>query len=222
LSRVQGRRMKILVLVCLFAGSAAQAALDWERKECCLVAHPTQVSVTAVFKFVNAGEKTVTIAEMQTRCGCLSSRLKQRSFASGEAGELVVDLDLRNRIGRQGKTLVVRTDDGVSTKLHVACEIPRAYVAEPRRVLWRKGDDAASKTVRLLNSGTLPIKLLSITSSCDGLPAELKPVREGFEYAVVITRKPDITKTRSVVRIATEPPPGLSESKPIKLYVHVQ
>jgi hypothetical protein len=71
----------------------------------------------------------------------------------------------------------------------------------------------------LRNPNAIPIKLLSVSSSNELLPAELKTIREGFEYEVVVLRKPGAVNARAVIRIRTEPPPGLTESKSIKLYV---
>lgn len=214
--------MKTLVMVCLSAASVAQASLDWEREECHPAVHPTQASANSVFRFVNTGEKPVAITDVRITCGCLSPKLEKSVFAPGEAGKLLVGFDLRNRTGKQRKAVIVKTDDGIETRLYVECDIPWAYVPEPKKVLWKKGDNAPAKTVRLRNPGTLPIKLLSATSSCEGLPVELKSIREGFEYVVVITRETSAANARSVVRITTEPPPGLTKSKTIKLYVHAQ
>jgi hypothetical protein len=89
-------------------------------------------------------------------------------------------------------------------------------------VFWRTGEDEETKTVKLSNAGTQPIRLLSIASSNEKLPAELRTIHDGFEYEVVVHRRAAARGSRSVIRIATEPPPGQTESKTIKLYAHVQ
>jgi hypothetical protein len=212
--------MRLFTTVCLLMAGSAQAALEWEGTVQTLEVHPTQVSAPAVFGFANAGKNTIAITDVRVSCGCLAPKLAQRTYGPGERGELQVDLDLRDRTGKQRKAIVVRTDDGSETTLYVECDIPPAYVPEPKLISWRKDDPSDTKTVRLLNAGSIPIKLLSIASSHAGLPAELKTIRAGFEYEVVVTR--GSANARSVIRITTEPPPGQTASKTIKLYAYVQ
>ncbi|MCF7818210.1 MAG: DUF1573 domain-containing protein [Kiritimatiellales bacterium] len=214
--------MKNFMTVCLLVAGTAQAAIEWEATRQTPVVHPTQVSATAVFPFTNTADHPATIAEVRVTCGCLAPKLAKQTYAPGERGEVRIDFDLRNRTGPQHKTVIVKTDDGVATTLSIECTIPEAYVLDPKIVFWRIGDSEETKTVRLVNPGTLPIKLLSIASSNEKLPAELKTVREGFEYEVVIDRTAIHSSARSVIRIATEPPPGQAEAKTLKLYVQVQ
>ena len=101
----------------------------------------------------------------------------------------------------------------------VLADIPRAFTLKSPLLNWDKGDASPEKRVTLHNPNAVPVKLLSITSSNELLPAEIKTIREGFEYEVVVLRKPGAVNARAVLRIRTEPPPGLAESKLIKLYV---
>jgi hypothetical protein len=210
------------LLIVLFTVVAAQAELEWKQKDVFLQTHATQLSANAVFHFSNVGKTPVSISDIKVTCGCLSPRLTQRTYAPGESGELQIQLDLRNRAGKQRKATVVTTDEGKEVKLYVEADIPAGFIIEPRMVVWHKGDAEKNKTARLLNISKQPIKLLDLTSSHRDMPAELKTIREGFEYRVVITRTSEVSNLRSVIRIATEPPPGETESKTLKVYAHAQ
>ena len=118
------------------------------------------------------------------------------------------------------KLVVVKvgTSEGEETILTVVVDVPRAYVISKPLLRWSKGEGAAEKKAHLTNPNAMPIRLHSITSSHDALPAELRTIREGYEYEVVIRRCTEETNLRSVIRIATDPPPGETESKTLNLY----
>lgn len=208
-----------MALACLLVTSSAHAALRWENTKQVLAVHPTEVSAVARFSFTNTGTNSITLIETRVTCGCLAPKLSQRTYAPGERGLLRVDFDLRNRTGKQHKVVRVKTNDKIETPLYIECNIPQLYIFESKTLLWRKDDLAKTKSVRLLNSGSIPIRLLSVSSSHDGFPATLTTVREGFEYTLVVSRKTDAANARAVIRIATEPPPGQTAAKTLKFYV---
>ena len=211
--------MKEVFLCMLMTAATAGARIEWKQTEAILQVHPTQVSEDAVFEFINTGDEPVSFSDIRITCGCLVARPLKPSYAPGEQGRLVITLNLKNRYGKQRKKVFAHTHAGQKTELTVAADIPRAFTVKSPLVNWRKGDDSPEKRVVLRNPNAIPIKLLSITSSNELLPAEFKTVREGFEYEVVVHRKPGAEPARAVIRIRTEPPPGLTESKSIILYV---
>jgi len=213
--------MRILLVLCMLTLSA-RAALEWETRSVTLQVHPTQVHADAVYRFSNTGKEPVTISKTKVGCGCLSVKLSKRTFQPGEGGELTVRFDLRNRSGKQKKSTVVSMSNGKTATLSTAVDIPKAYKIAPKMMRWVVGSTNETKTAKLENPNKQPIKILSASSSHKHLPVELKTIREGFEYEAVVTKKPSASNARSVVRIKTEPPPGLKESKTIKLYVHAQ
>lgn len=211
--------MKSYILFAVLVSATAGAQIEWKQTEVELKVHPTQISAEAVFEFTNTGDEPVSFSDIGISCGCLSTKPLKKSYASGESGRLVVMYNLRNRVGSQRKHIRADVSDGQHADLSISVNIPPSYIVEPRLLHWRKGDDAAQKTIRLRNPNALPIQLLSLKSSHEGLPAELKTIRDGFEYEVVVSRLPGAVNARSVIRIETEPPPGLNESKIINLYV---
>lgn len=210
--------MRLLLCFLLMSSSAVFGGIQWRQKEIRLQVHPTQIMTEAVFRFSNTGDKPASLSDVVITCGCMNAKPTKSSYAPGEEGELVIMIDLRNREGELRKMVQVRTSDGEESVLAVVVDIPRAYVVSTPLVRWGKGDAATEKTVHLTNPNTMPIALQSITSSNEAMPAELKTIREGFEYKVVIHRKTTDPNVRSVIRISAEPPPGEKESKTIKLY----
>lgn len=214
--------MKKLFLCMLMMAVRADARIEWKQTEAVLYVHPTQTSAQAVFEFTNTGDKPVSLSNIEVTCGCLVAQPLKPSYAPGEKGELVIILNLNNRSGTQHKKVYAHTLDGQKTELTVSADIPCAYTLASPLINWKKGDEAPEKRVTLQNPNSIPINLLSIASSNALLPAELKTIREGFEYEVVVLRKPGAVNARAAIQISTEPPPGLTESKTIKLYVYAR
>ncbi len=214
-------RLQTLLAVLPVAVTAGAQAV-WQQTEARLQVHPSQVSAEAVFGFTITGTEAVSFPKVEIACGCLSAGPLKSSYAPGETGQLVITFNLRNREGLQRKHVRIETDGGQRTALTIVADIPKSYVVEPKLLNWQPEDDARQKTVHLSNPNAVPIRLLSISSSHEGLPAELKIIREGFEYEAVVQRNPGVVNAHSVIRISTEPPPGLKESKSIHLYVFAQ
>jgi hypothetical protein len=218
---MQNVPMKYALISSLFIAGSAVASLEWGSTEKTLVVHPSQVSSKAAFSFTNTGKQPISIKDIRVSCGCLSQKIAKRTYASGESGILEITFDLRNRTGKQRKATVVKTSEGRETKLYVSCDIPASYTIEPPIVRWGKKESVSEKIIHLANSGSTPVRLTSITSSNPEIPARLISIREGFEYDVILEKTGQVS-TRSVIRIATAPPPGQTESKTLKLYAHVQ
>ncbi|HEY5653676.1 MAG TPA: DUF1573 domain-containing protein [Pontiella sp.] len=214
--------MKQLLTLCFFLLGTASAELEWATKKIELQVLPAQLISSEIFRFKNSGKKPVSIDSIKVSCGCISAHLQNRTFAAGASGELTIRFDLKGRTGPQEKFATVKTDDGVEVKLVITADVPETYEISPKMLRWPRGADEQKKSAMLLNPNKTSVRLLSIKSSNKLLPAELKTIREGFEYEVVVSRLPEAINARSVIRIQTEPPPGHKESKTLKLYVHAQ
>ena len=192
--------------------------MEWRQQEARLQVHPTQVAAEADFVFANTGDGPVSFTDVAISCGCMNAKPLKPAYAPGEEGRLTIMIDLRNRDGELRKSVRIRTSEGNESTLSVLVDIPRAYAIDKPLLRWSKGEGATEKKARLTNPNAMPIRLHSITSSHSALPAELRTIREGFEYEVVIRRASDEADLRSVIRIATEPPPGETQSKTLRLY----
>lgn len=204
-----------LLCMLVFAGTAtALGEIEWERKSVDFKVHPTQLSAKVVFPFKNTGDKPVSIDEVIVTCSCLSTEPLKESYAPGESGTLLVHFDLRERTGKQEKTVYVGiAGEENQTELSFTTDIPENYVFDSKFIEWGADDTGTNKTLRLKNPNKDPIKLLSISSSNEVLPAKLKAIREGFEYEISVERKSVEKSNRSVLRIATEPRPAKSSRR---------
>jgi hypothetical protein len=198
--------------------------LKWETKTARAEVHPVQLKTTMTYPFKNTGKTTLEIIKIKPSCACLLPRLPKNTFAPGETGVLTVVFDLEDRTGPQRKNLQVFT----STKsekpsvLYAEVNIPEAYRLSTKRMQWSESGPHEPKTCRLTNVSKSPVKLRPAISSTQGIKAETRTVKEGFEYDVIVQPDKDLKIARAVIRIGTECPAGLKESKTYKLYVVVK
>ncbi len=218
--------MFLLLGVCYFS---AQAELQWETTTIARVVHPLQVEDHIEFRFINDGEEPVEILSLRSTCGCLSPSMSTNRIASGESGVLNVKFNLRDRSGPQRKGVAVRSSDVPKrpTILYIETNIAEAYKLSEKRLAWLfapKADGQGRtvtarnyryepKTCRLVNRLSEPIRLISVSSSSEKFIAELKTVREGFEYNVMVYPVDSATAGLAVITVQTECPPELEESR---------
>ncbi|MDF7801714.1 DUF1573 domain-containing protein [Pontiellaceae bacterium B1224] len=210
--------MKLLITILLLSMSAT-AALKWEQQTQHLKVHPTQLTAVAEFHGSNVGETPVTISKIEMRCGCLVPKIAKKTIDPGEQCVLPIVFDLRGRHGPQEKKVLVKTDDGNEVRLSIKTDIPTSYNVVPKLMKWTADNPVPEKTAILTNPNAFPIQLTSVVSSNESITAELKVVRAGFEYEIRVPRPVAGKNVRSVIRVKTEPFPGESESKDLKLYV---
>lgn len=197
---------------------SAGAELEWKETSFSPEVSPTQVAVAVKYEFTNAGEEPITIADIQYGCGCLTAKLAQKTYAPGEKGVLEMTFNLSTYSGKQDRYINVVTSDKKITELEIHVKIPPSYTDPTTPLIWEEDETIGTKSILLTNSNTNSIKILSVKSSNKAFAAELKTVREGFEYKVNVTPTPSEKIQRTVLRVATEPPKGEKESRTILLY----
>lgn len=206
--------VKIGLLVgCCF--SIVRAELVWQQKSIQLNVHPLQVEAETAFHCANTGTKPVDILSVQTSCGCLKAAAVTNRIMPGTSGSVSVTFDFHDKTGPQRKSVAVRSSDNPSkpSLLYVEANIPDIYSLEPARLEWSLTSDHGSKTCRLVNRSNSPIRLVSVLSSSDQFTAELKPIRDGFEYNVQVCPVESSIPGLAAITIQTECPAELSESR---------
>ncbi|MEO6246026.1 MAG: DUF1573 domain-containing protein, partial [Opitutaceae bacterium] len=94
----------------MLAGTGAlRGELRWSET---IIERPARAGdevIEAVFRFWNTGTRPATLGPVESSCGCTTATAAKDTYAPGETGEVRVRFDLRQRTGRQEKTLLVRT-----------------------------------------------------------------------------------------------------------------
>jgi hypothetical protein len=178
------------------------AELMWNTTTQKIEVHPLQASETLFFDFTNTGDKPITIVELKPNCGCITGKVEKKTYAPGESGAVQVIFNLQGRLGAQLKGLTVITDEASAkrTKLHVNTTIPKTYSPSVQRIT------SLAKAI--------PIR--------EGLSVEIIPIRDGFEYDLIITPSSDLSRTIIPITIYPAKPDGLDAVRTYTVYALVK
>ncbi|MEI6891631.1 MAG: DUF1573 domain-containing protein [Pontiella sp.] len=206
------------VLALWICSSMAFGGVKWKTTTVVLEVHPLQGIAPVVFHYANVGSESVVITEVKVNCGCLVPEKEFEPLPPGGRGDLKIDFDLFNRMGPQRKIITVKTSDGATERLSIVANLPETYDIAPR-LMKILSTGPSSNTAVLKNKSPMPLPLQSVESSNEQIHAELVCIKEGFEYAVVVTPLDIHENHRAIIRIFPKMPAGLTEVKTFKFYV---
>jgi Protein of unknown function (DUF1573) len=190
------------------------AQLHWENVQQTFAPSPLDKSVVAKYRFTNVAAVPVTIKDVQTSCGCTTAVPKKWEYAPGESGEIEATFQFGGHIGHQEKWIFVTTSVAPRepTLLRLIVNIPVAITIEPEFLLWRVGEQAEPKTIRIVVGDGFPAKIVSVQADNSAVKLGLHEVRPGKEMEVTVT-PPDTNKPESaVLSIRTDYPPENPET----------
>lgn len=216
----------VMVIGSVACVPASVADLEWEQKEVKVEVHPLQTSVTVEFKFENRGTEPVRIMELNPECGCILATTPEKTYAPEETGTLDVTFDFGRRKGEQWKGLEVKTSDPSSNpvKLYIITNIPETYTPSVRALKWATGEGDVTRSCRLVNLHQQAFKLVKAEAPEDKLKMELKAIREGFEYELIVTPSSSTVQMNQVIPIKVYPenPGGLEAVKTYTVYAVIK
>lgn len=67
--------------------------------------------VKHAFSLKNESDKTLTIKDLHTSCGCTASEIKKKALGPGESTEILVSFDSKGYSGEVKQFIYVNTDD---------------------------------------------------------------------------------------------------------------
>ena len=184
------------------------AQLKWDKPVQQFQRTPADGEIEARFTFKNAGASPVTIKTLRPSCGCTTAHLEKKTYAPGEAGEVVAHFVFGDRKGPQRKTIEVRTDDAPTepVRLDLRVNIHDPLTIAPALVFWKRGEPAEPKTVQLTADETQHVRIKSVASSNPRLPAKLVTIKPGEQYAVAVTPADTAQKESAEISVLTDFP----------------
>lgn len=213
-------RWFILCFMCLFVVNSLFAGLDWEGTSKSIQVHPLQATETVEFSFTNTGSDPVTILELKPGCGCITGKVDKKEYAPGEAGVVQVCFDMEKRQGAQRKGVAVKTSDAPDkpVTLYVSTTIPKTYMTPVKRLTWANGEERYAKIFCINNAHKDPFKLVKSIPAREGVTVELKLIKEGYEYELIVTPSPDLKNVIIPIEIIPECPVGVDKVKTFTVY----
>ena len=184
------------------------AELKWDKPVQSFQRTPADGEIEVRFTFRNAGAAPVTIKTLRPSCGCTTAHLEKKTFAPGEAGEVVAHFAFGDRKGPHRKTVEVRTDDAPTEPLllDLRVNIHDPLTIAPALVFWKRGEPGEAKTVQLTADAGQHVRIKSVASSNPRLPAKLETIKVGEQYVVSVTPADTTQKESAEISVLTDFP----------------
>ncbi|HEY0792191.1 MAG TPA: DUF1573 domain-containing protein [Chthoniobacterales bacterium] len=198
-----------LVAVCLFVLTAsAFAELQWDNPDQNILAKVTDRTVVAKYHFTNAGKELVTIEAVRTSCGCTTATLAKKDYSPGESGEIEARFEIGGRVGHQEKAILVTTkgEPHNPSVLHLVVEIPETIKVQPELVLWRVGEAAEPKTIKVTVADGSPAKILAVVTDTPTVKLSVAEGLPGKSATVTVTPNDTSRPEGATVMIKTDYP----------------
>ena len=203
----------LLTFFCFLSHVAlADNGLTFTKNRIAITVKPDATRVSIPFSFENKSKRTITISRYDSACSCISARvaepLGKMTYKSGEKGKIVVDFELGSFSGLVEKTLMLWTTDDTpetpSTVLTSEITIPVLIKLSPTTLTWDQNGDMSAKTIKIKVNNDKPIRILSHMGTNTNYPYELKTIREGWEYELVVTPKSVATMGMGILKFTTD------------------
>lgn len=185
----------LLLLSCLLAWiwqNSSAATLNFETKKIETTLEPDAKTKSIAYRFENKTEEAIEIAEIATQCTCISVKFKddKKIYKPGEKGEVVADFEVGDLSGTVEKEVVVwlKGDprDKPSIILTAAFTIPELVAVTPRTLTWEMGGPATPKSYNITVTHAKPVHLTGVTCNDANFGHELKTIRDGWEYELIV------------------------------------
>lgn len=206
------RSLAILFLMTLAAGSSLYGAngLSFDESRIEVTAAPEAKTVTVPYFFTNNTDRTITIKRYDSACSCLSAKVKggKLSYQPGEQGEIKVVFELGTFSGLVEKTVLIWTtedeDKKPSSILSVVINIPVLFEVNPKTSFWEQHGDGQAQVIQLKINSHEPIHILEHGATNKNFDYELKTIKEGFEYQLVVKPKDTNTPAFGMIKLTTD------------------
>jgi hypothetical protein len=201
-------RAAAIWLILIMAGQAAGLEFPETLKE--IHAPADAKIVPAEFEFTKRSDLPVTIAKADPTCSCIAVKIKDGKlrYAPGESGLIRAEFDMGNFSGTVDKVVAVwikgDPEDKPSVTLTVRVHIPVLVVLEPKTLKWNINDPAEPQTIHIEINHSQPIRVTGLNSSSDKFTQQLKTIRDGKSYEVVVAPVDTKAPSMAVLRIETD------------------
>jgi hypothetical protein len=181
--------MKSLFLLLALIPSLTCAELFFETQRKEIHAGPDARQVVCDFPFENRSDQTVTIANYQSTCSCMSVKINndgKRIYAPGEKGILRANFDMENFTGEVDKQVLLwlkgDPESKPSIRLVVHVVIPTLVDIQPRTLVWHGPGPWEAKTMKVTMKHSEPIRILQASLNNPSFAFSWKEVVPGKEY----------------------------------------
>jgi len=153
-------------------------------------------AVNYTYIFTNIGTETLQIASVAPSCGCTTAGEWTHSVEPGKTGTIPVRFNSPNYSGPVGKTVTVNCNDPAqpSVVLQIKGTIWQPIDVTPRYAMLNATTESPSTTatVRITNNLEQPLTVSAPESNNRAFEAELKTIKPGKEFEVIVKTVPPL------------------------------
>lgn len=148
--------------------------------------------VKHIFSVSNAGNENLVITRVQPGCHCTTAGDWTHTVAPGQTGTIAIQLNSSGMRGDVVRTIAVTSNDKNAPQqtLYMRGSVWKAVEVSPQFAYLNIMPDAvsnASTTIHITSQVDEPLTLSQPRSSNPSFQAELKTIRPGKEYEMVVT-----------------------------------
>ena len=205
-----------------FAQSSRAYELEWDRTRVEIELKPGETEAKAEFVVTNKGEKTLSIDQIKTSCGCTGSILNQKEIKPGESATIIGTFKKGGRQGLNHNQLQVflKGEAEPVETLHMVVQVPRLIHINPFILYWNKSSDKTERQVQI----KLDTRYLSEISNIEYDP-ELLVINEkddpsgNFDRILTILPKSFDKQLRHIVLIKATGEDNLTAEMKLQVFV---
>jgi hypothetical protein len=198
------------MLVVMAVGTVAcPAQLMFENPLQELTVTPDLDTATVDFPFT-VGPNGAEIVEFDAPCTCLEAKISDNGklvWKPGEKGTVKGVFKTGSLKGKVDKTIVLRLKSPTAplVKLTLRLTIPELLEITPGPTLfWDQGGKGEAKSFKLKVNNDEPIHILETSGTNENFAFELKTIKDGREYELVVTPQSTVNRAFGLIRIRTD------------------
>lgn len=179
------------------------------------------------FVFTNTGTATLQILDVRPGCGCTTAGTWDKQVEPGKTGSIPLQFNSANFSGTVVKSATVTCNDPAQTNitLQIKGTVWKPIDVSPTMAVFNVSSETQtneSRVVRIVNNLEEPLELSDLVSTNPTFKAELKTVKPGKEFELLITASPPFTGPSIVAPVTMKTSSPKMSNINVTAYVVVQ
>ncbi len=163
------------------------------------------LKVKHTFVIKNSGDADLIIKKVKTTCGCTVAKFSDKTIGPGETADLNAVFTLRNRHGRQQKSIKVTSNDPKQPDFVLCLKGNAVSELEirPKSIYFKQQSQTktALRTVEIISKK--PLNITNVTSSTEFFLPSIESIKSNNVYKLTVALVPPIPQgyTRGTIRL---------------------
>ena len=179
------------------------------------------------FVFTNTGTATLEIKDVRPGCGCTTAGTWDKQVEPGKTGIIPLQFNSTGFSGTVTKSAAVSCNDPGQSNLvlQIKASVWKPIDVTPTMAVFMVSSEAQgneTKSVRIVSNLEEPIELSDLLCTNSSFRAELKTVRPGKEFELLITAVPPYLENRIVTAVTLKTSSPTNPTISVSAYLNVQ